>query len=103
MYIDMNYEKKYEIMVKDIVLDAVSNYDCKIFLFGSRAIGNFNRGSDYDIGVKGLDKKFFNKIYIKIIDKIEDSIIPHKIDVIDLDNVSPEFLKVAEKGMIEWK
>jgi len=96
----MNYEKKYLTIIKDIVLSYIDPSEHLVFLFGSRAKENSKRSSDVDIGIMG--KKPIGKIYYKIVDKIEESIVPYKVDIIDFSMVEEKFKKIAMKKIEIW-
>jgi predicted nucleotidyltransferase len=88
--------------VKSAVLDAFRDQNITIFLFGSRARGDFNRHSDLDIGIlpkQGYDRK--KLVYLK--DKLENLNIPYKVDVIDMSTVSDVFREKALKEGEIWK
>lgn len=56
-----------------------------IILFGSRAKGNFQAGSDIDIDVVGNGLTLDYLLHIKI--EIEDIELPYKIDIIDYGKI----------------
>jgi predicted nucleotidyltransferase len=47
-------ENKYESIIREKLLELFNKTDAVIFLFGSRAKGNFKTGSDFDIGVESF-------------------------------------------------
>jgi len=96
----MNYEKKYLDIIKNIVLSNIDRSEHFVFLFGSRARGNKSRTADVDIGILG--KKPIGKIYYKIIDEIEESIVPYKVDVIDFSLADEKFKKIAMQNIEVW-
>jgi predicted nucleotidyltransferase len=55
-------------------------------LFGSRAKGNFKKGSDVDIAVLGNDRKLSYCLN-------EESNLPYFFDVVNLETISNENLK----------
>jgi predicted nucleotidyltransferase len=59
---EQDYEKKYEEIVKSKVLELFKNTDAGIFLFGSRARGDYKRDSDYDIGIESIDYGLAQKL-----------------------------------------
>lgn len=42
--IEVEFEKKYETLVKGKILSIFGNTDVKIYLFGSRSRGDYKRG-----------------------------------------------------------
>ncbi|NQT58642.1 MAG: nucleotidyltransferase domain-containing protein [Bacteroidetes bacterium] len=103
MNIDIEYEEKYYTILKDMVLNALVNIPCRVFLFGSRANGTYSWGSDFDIGIEGVPEDLC--IYLKhyLLDQIEESIIPWNVDIINFDTVNPSFRQTALKEYILWK
>jgi predicted nucleotidyltransferase len=73
MNLNPEYENKYLSLLKKIIMDETQHDASTIFLFGSRASGRERFGSDYDIGITGMDKNTFEKMKYSILDKIERS------------------------------
>lgn len=96
----MNYEEKYLSIIKNIVLCHIDRREHLVFLFGSRARGTGRTVSDVDIGILG--RKPIGKIYHKIVNEIERSIVPYRVDIIDFSLVAPEFKAIARQGAIIW-
>ena len=63
----------------------------KIILFGSRAKGNYKKGSDIDIAVVADSLSFdeLNKIRVDI----DELLLPYHIDIIDLNKITTIKLK----------
>lgn len=96
----MNYEKKYLDIIKNIVLSHINPVEHFVFLFGSRVKGNKKRSADIDVGILG--EKPIGKIYYKIVDEIEESIVPYKVDIIDFALVDEKFKKKAMEKIEVW-
>jgi predicted nucleotidyltransferase len=96
-------EHDYLNQVRDLVLRVTSNLDCSIFLFGSRARGVHRRSSDIDIGFSGLSEPAFTRLRDHLLSELEESVIPHHVDLVNIDAVSSDFLKVAMEKVIIWK
>jgi uncharacterized protein len=62
----------------------------KIILFGSRAKGNFNNGSDIDIALLGLDLNMNDVLDASI--EIEKLSLPYKFDLIIFDRIKENAL-----------
>lgn len=76
----------------------------KAIIFGSRALGNYKRGSDIDVALIG------NNISLKIISAIsaklnEELPIPYHIDVINFNSTHNEELKnhILTHGKVFYK
>ena len=60
-----SYEQKYFKIVKNIVLEKARDFECKVFLFGSRVSNKYKFGADFDIGIEGLGDNYFFRIKYK--------------------------------------
>ena len=75
------------------VIDKYSNYTFKVF--GSRARGDFKKGSDIDIAVL---EEVDNKTKFNIMNDFDSLDIPYQVDLVFIKDVSKqEFLKSIEK------
>ena len=85
--------------VKEAVLEIETN--AEILLYGSRARGDNYPFSDVDIAVlpKG---KIGNKKITFLKEKIEESNIPYKVEIINLRETSDEFRDEVLKEAIVW-
>jgi len=99
----LEYEKKYEGMVKSKILELYKNTSARIFLFGSRARGDYKRESDYDIGIESIDYQTFRKLSLKFEDYWEESIIPSTVDFVFFERTNPDFKREAKKDRVIWK
>lgn len=91
-----NNKRKYGLLETDIeriVFIFKSNPKIDdIILFGSRAIGSYNPGSDIDIAIKGIDINLTDILNAKV--EIDKLCIPYKVDIII-------FSRITEKALIE--
>ena len=89
-------------MVRVYVLENLKAFDCKIFIFGSRAKGINQRFSDLDIGIIPQNDKRL-PIY-EIQDYLNyESVVPFKIDMVDFSTADEKFKKHALKNIVWWK
>jgi predicted nucleotidyltransferase len=95
-----NYNQKYLNKIKEIIFSIIDKNEYKVFLFGSRATKKFKRYSDVDVGLLG--NKPIGNAYYKIINKIEESDIPYKVDIIDFALVDDNFKKIALQEIEIW-
>ena len=100
---DLEYEKKYEELVKNKVLELYKDTKARIFLFGSRARGDYRRGSDFDIGIESVDHDTFRLLRTRFEDYWEDSIVPYKVEFVFFETVNPDFKKEAKRDIVIWK
>ncbi len=101
--VDVEKETFYEELLKAKVLELCAPYRCTVYLFGSRSEGTYRRTSDFDIGIMGLSDIDFFHLKMKLEEWIEESPIPHSLDVVNFSKVSPEFLEQALQGAKVWK
>lgn len=86
----------YGLLERDLKfnLEAVSKYPNieEVIVFGSRATGNYKKGSDVDLAVKGqnIDRKMVNRISD---DLNEEYPLPYFFNVVNYSNISNEELK----------
>ena len=92
-------EDRYVEIMREIVLGNIEKDRYHVFLFGSRADKTCNFSSDIDIGIIG--EQPLGKLYYKIINELEDSIVPYKTEIVDFSLVSEEFKNMVLKGMIQ--
>ncbi|MGI8581073.1 MAG: nucleotidyltransferase family protein [Chitinophagaceae bacterium] len=96
------FKTDFELLAKEIVLKELKDSDCKIFLFGSRVTKQNHRFADMDIGV--IPGKDFNtKILDDVKEKLNGSIIPFKVDVVNFEHVSKAFKAAALQDVVFWK
>src|ERR1035437_10134188 len=88
-------ERDYLDQMRNLVLRVTSNLDCTIFLFGSRARGVHRRSSDIDIGFSGLSEPLFTKVRDHLLSELEESVIPHHVDLVNIDAASNDFRHIA--------
>lgn len=55
----------------------------QVFIFGSRAKGNYHEGSDIDLAVTGSDISFDQLLDIR--NEIDDTHLLYKIDIVDYE------------------
>ncbi|TCK02909.1 nucleotidyltransferase family protein [Phorcysia thermohydrogeniphila] len=101
--IDREKEERFLEELRRIVLDLLNGKDCKVFLFGSRARGDYRRSSDADIAVEGLSEEEFKRFKRSLDELVEESFIPFTVDVVDLSRASDSLKEVVLKEGIEWK
>ena len=86
----------YGLLERDLkfIFEAVSNYleIEEVIIFGSRAMGNYKKGSDIDIALKGQD------ISRKIVSRLSDDLseeypLPYFFDVLNYNDISNEELR----------
>ena len=74
----------------------------EIYLFGSRARGDYGEGADIDIAIHApgtIDWQIMGRLY----DDINDARIPVEVDLVDFSVADGEFRKRILKDRVVWK
>lgn len=88
--------------IKTIVAEVFKDESCTVYLFGSRATGASTITSDFDVAV--LAARDVSPKLSLIREKLEQSNIPFKVDLVDLGLTSTEFSRqVQSEGRVLWK
>ena len=88
--------------IRTIVAEVFKNKPCTVYLFGSRATGGFTVTSDFDVAV--LAGGDIGPKLSLVREKLDQSNIPFKVDVVDLGLTSAEFSRqVQREGVVLWK
>ncbi len=79
---------------KDQLISIIHKHlpECKIYLFGSRATQKHQQGSDIDLAIDAKKAIPYETI-IKILIDIDETTIPMKIDLVDLNSKLNESLR----------
>ena len=96
-------ELTYLDKMRTLTLRVTSGVDCSVYLFGSRARGVHRRNSDIDIGFSGLSEHEFVSIRDRLLSELEESVIPHHVDLVNFDTAPVNFLNVVLQEVIVWK
>jgi predicted nucleotidyltransferase len=76
--------------------------DAKIYLFGSRARGDFDDRSDIDIAIDN-GKRTEAADRVKIINMIDALNTPQSVDIVDINIIDESMRQVILKEGIIWK
>ena len=86
--------------VRRIVLDALSENNAHVYLFGSWARGEATRLSDIDIAIVPY-ATLPRGTLARLRERLEESHVPYHVDVVDLTRTAPEFRRrVLAEGML---
>jgi len=83
------YEKSYSLFIK-----AISEYPQieKAIIFGSRALGNYKKGSDIDLAIIGSEVNY--EITSQLVNKLNEQLpIPYYTDVVNFNTIDNNELK----------
>ncbi len=96
----MAVKQKYQ----DLLVKIIQKYlpKSKIYLFGSQATNKATDASDIDLALDNATPVPFN-IMMSILAEIDETVIPVKIDLVDLNGVAESFKQVILREGIVWK
>lgn len=87
--------------ILSILEQVLQDKKCQVYLFGSRAVGNYTEASDLDIAV--LASENVRKELSTAREIIESSNIPFTVDLVDLSTASERLIsRVQEEGILLW-
>ena len=87
---------------KRIVLEQLKTFRAKVYLFGSQATGKARLYSDIDVAILPLEPLPIH-IVSEIRERLEESNILRKVDVVDLSISDDAFLQRVEREGVLWK
>lgn len=80
---------EYQKDIKKALKILKQNGATEIYIFGSIEKGNFNKNSDIDIAIRGVEQENFYKVASILMFEIEK-----QIDLIDLDDENDKFARM---------
>lgn len=92
---------KYLSILQKIIRETVPEKEYIVFLFGSRVAKNNHEYSDIDVGIWGLHP-FRPDLRFSLEEKIENSLIPYKVDIVDFSRIGQQFKKEALQHIEIW-
>ncbi len=82
--------------LKRFLEENLKGKNVKVYLFGSRAKGNYSQHSDIDIAIEG-------DVNISLLKEIiKESNLPQKVDIVDMKHISDEFKQEILKHGKRW-
>jgi len=87
--------------LKSILAQTLANEDVNVYLFGSWARHAEKQSSDIDIAVEP-NRPLSPSCWIDLKDKIEESTIPYRVDIVNLDEASKALIQNVKKEGIIW-
>ena len=92
------YEKSYSLILESFKLFPKIE---KAYIFGSRAMGNYKKGSDIDIAIIGskIDFETTSRLHGRLNEELP---IPYFVDVVDFNSIDIENLKqhILNEGVV---
>jgi len=72
------------------------------FVFGSRVANQAQKFSDIDVGLES--SRFLSPVSLELIqEKLENSDLPYRVDLVDFASVNDKFKQVAKQHIIDLK
>ena len=87
--------------VRNIASSVLHGYSSRVYLFGSWARGDIATHSDIDIAIQG-NKPLPAQMLFQLRDRLEESHVPYRVEIVDLAMASEEFRKRVYKEGIPW-
>jgi uncharacterized protein len=95
-------QQSYIDELKKMVVTFFKRQPVKVYLFGSRARGDAGRTSDVDIAIEAI-KPIKSTLLSKLKTELEESSIPYKVDIVNLNTASKALIKTVKKEGVLWK
>jgi hypothetical protein len=89
-------------MVKQIVLTEIEDKPVVVYLFGSFARGEERLTSDIDVAI-WYDQPLPPGTLTKISLRLEESVVPYRVDIVDLTQADQILLNRVQREGIVWK
>jgi predicted nucleotidyltransferase len=93
--------KAGERLIVQGILENLLPRDAKIWVFGSRAKGKARAASDLDLAVDAGRALTLHE-QGRLADAFDEAPLPYKVDVVDIQTVSPAFRAIVEGDRIAW-
>lgn len=87
--------------VKHMVLQHFKDKNVGIYLFGSWAREEQKRSSDIDIAIESTEDFSYEISVLR--EKLEDSTIPRRVDIVDMNHAGQALCQRIRKEGIVWK
>lgn len=72
-----------------------------VWVFGSRAVGTPKPYSDLDLALES-NVPINNQLFIDLEHAFEESILPWRVDIINIKDVNENFRKIIERDKVEF-
>jgi predicted nucleotidyltransferase len=88
--------------LREMVVRTLAERDAAVYLFGSCARGNVRPRSDIDIGILPREE-LPGSFFVGLAEAIDDSTIPYDVELVDLREVSADFLDEVRRTGVVWR
>ncbi len=87
--------------VRQIVVSRLAPHQARVYLFGSRADGSAHLSSDVDVAILPRSP-LPTGLLAEVREALEDSLIPLRVDVVDLSETDRRFREAVLREGIPW-
>ncbi|GHU11059.1 hypothetical protein FACS189449_01740 [Alphaproteobacteria bacterium] len=91
--------KEHLQLIMQILQSCLKDVDCAVYAFGSRVKQSAKKFSDLDLAIDCCGKKASDSVLLKIQYEFEESCLPFKVDIIDLNAISPAFYDTIKNDL----
>jgi predicted nucleotidyltransferase len=95
----LNIEPRHLSIVRKILDENLKDLNALVYVFGSRTVGSVKKYSDLDLAIDCCGQKIPFEIYAKLAIAFENSLLPYKVDIVDLNSISDQFKKIINNGL----
>ena len=83
---------------REIIINIIKKHlpDAKVLAYGSRVTGKAKTYSDLDLAINN-DAPISVKLLGKLIEDLQESSLPYRVEIIDWHTISSEFQKIVKK------
>ena len=91
-------ENKYVLFIKEVLKKYITDKNAKIYIFGSRAKNTYKEYSDIDIAIDAINFTKKDKTRLEL--EFENSTLPYKVDIVDMNNIKDNFKNLIKNDLI---
>ncbi|MCL2484578.1 MAG: nucleotidyltransferase domain-containing protein [Endomicrobia bacterium] len=94
-------EDRHLKIINDILNEHLKPANAVVYVFGSRTNGKSGKYSDLDLAVDYSGQKLPFEIYTNLVNLFENSALPYKVDIVDLNDISEQFKNNIKDTLIK--
>lgn len=79
---------EHQQLLTDILLAPLKQRGCSVFVFGSRARGDYKKFSDLDILIEG---EVSTTLLSRIRESLEESTLPFRVDIVSMQDLADSY------------
>lgn len=95
-------EKEWNILDQTLIRPLLKEQNAKVWIFGSRARGDYKKFSDIDILFSLSEgKKLPQGFLSQIKENLDNSSLPYKVDIVDIKELAQSYQSFVDADKIE--